>query len=371
MRRYFGLLSGIAMGLFLMAAPAAYGQQEGDTPPTDLSKVGTSAANFLKLPVGARALALGGGGVATVKDATALYWNPAGIGALDRMTLAYNRSQLYAGITHTFTGFILPMGLNTRLGVSYIGLDSGEMEVTTVDEPDGTGEFFSVLNTSIGLTISQIMTDRFTLGITGKWIQERIQRAVANGVALDVGSTFNTGLLGTRLGMAILNMGPKMSLSGPDLEFTRQIDEEPGEITAGLNPDATLGTLEYDIPLMFRMGVSIDLLGGISTFMANDQNRVTALVDIEDANDQVARLGVSFEYAWNEMVYARFGYRVRGKLSDQLGDRLAGRYREQFTMGYGLGLTTDVGGYAVQLDYGIADYADLGSVSQFFLSFGF
>jgi len=367
MRKLFTL----AMALLLVTATAAYGQQEGDTPPTDLSKVGTSAANFLKLPVGARALALGGGGVATVQDATALYWNPAGIGGIDRMTLAYNRSDLYAGITHTFTGLVMPMGLNTRVGISYIGLDSGEMEVTTVDEPGGTGEYFSVINTAIGISLSQILTDRFTLGITGKWIQEKIQRAVANGIALDIGSTFNTGLLGTRMGMAILNMGPKMKLGGPDLAFDRQIDDEPGELTAGLNPASKLETLDYDIPLMFRLGVSIDLLGGISTFMSNDMNRVTALVDIEDSNDQVARVGLSLEYAWNEMVYARLGYRIRGKLSEQLGTRLQGRYREAFELGYGLGLNTVVSGYALQLDYGLANYGDLGTVNQFFLSIGF
>jgi len=360
-----------ALALLLVTATVAYGQQEGDVPPTDLSKVGTSAANFLKLPVGARSLALGGGGVATVRDATALYWNPAGIGGIDRVTLAYNRFDLYAGISHTFTGFVMPFGLNTRLGISYIGLNSGEMEITTVDEPGGTGEFFEVVNTAIGVTFSQILTDRFTLGITGKWVQEKIQRAVANGIALDVGSTFNTGLLGTRLGMAILNMGPKMQLDGPDLAFDRQIDEEPGELTAGLNPAANLETLTYDLPLMFRLGVSIDLLGGISTFMTNDQNRVTALIDIEDANDQVARVGLSLEYAWNEMVYARLGYRIKGQLSDQLGERLAGLDREAFELGYGLGLNTTVSGYAIQLDYGLADYGDLGTVNQLFLSFGF
>jgi len=361
----------LAMALLLVTATAAYGQQEGDTPPTDLSKVGTSAANFLKLPVGARALALGGGGVATVQDATALYWNPAGIGAIDRMTLAYNKADMYAGITHTFTGLVMPLGLNTRIGVSYIWLDSGEMEVTTVDEPQGTGEYFSVINTSIGITVSQILTDRFTLGITGKWIQEKIQRAVANGIAMDIGSTFNTGLLGTRMGMAILNMGPKMKLGGPDLAFDRQLDDEPGELTAGLNPAAQLETLEYDLPLMFRLGVSIDLLGGISTFMSNDMNRVTALVDVEDSNDQVARVGLSLEYAWNEMVYARLGYRIRGKLSEQLGTRLQGRYRESFELGYGLGVNTVVSGYAIQLDYGLANYGDLGTVNQLFLSIGF
>jgi hypothetical protein len=122
---------------------------------------------------------------------------------------------------------------------------------------------------------------------------------------------------------------------------------------------------------MFRLGVSIDLLGGISTFMSNDMNRVTALVDIEDSNDQVARVGLSLEYAWNEMVYARMGYRLRGKLSEQLGTRLQGRSRESFELGYGLGVNTVVSGYAIQLDYGLANYGDLGTVNQLFLSIGF
>lgn len=356
----------IACALLLVTASVAYGQQEGDKPPTDLSKVGTSAANFLKLPIGARSLALAGTGLATNDDATALYWNPAGISKIDRMTLALNRADLYAGITHSFTGIVIPLGLNTRIGIHYIGLDSGEMEVTTVEEPTGEGEYFSVNNLSMGVSISQVLTDRFALGFTVKWIQEKIQRAVANGIAIDLGSTFNTGLLGTRLGMAILNMGPKMQLGGPDLAFDRQIDDDPSEDYTGLNPAAELATLKYDLPLMFRMGLAIDLVGGISTFMANEMNRLTAHVDIEDPNDQIARLAFSAEYAWNETVYLRAGYRMRGKVSEQLGARLQGKPRELMEIGYGAGVKTTFAGYALRFDFGMADYGDLGNVTQFF-----
>ena len=360
-----------AVALLLVTGTAAYGQQEGDTPPADLSKAGTGAANFLKLPVGARSLALGGGGIATVSDATALYWNPAGIAGIDRVTLAYNRFDLYGGITHSFTGFVIPFGLNSRVGISYIGLNSGDIEVTTIIEPEGTGEYYSVVNTAIGVSFSQILTDRFTLGLTVKWIQEKLHRAVANGLALDVGSSFNTGLLGTRLGMALVNIGPRMRLSGPDFAFERQITEEPSVLTGGFNPDAELDRLAYPIPLAFRLGLSVDLLGGISTFLTNDQNRVTALLDIDDANDQMARVGLSLEYAWNEMVFARAGYRLRGKLTEDLADRFKDRYREAFEMGYGLGLRTTVMGYFIQVDYGLASYDDLGSVNQLFMSIGF
>ena len=357
--------------LLLLTATVTYGQQIGDNPPTDLSKVGTRAANFLKLPIGARALALGGGGIATVKDATALFWNPAGIASIERNTVAYNKAELYAGISHSFTGIILPLGLNSRLGISYIGLDSGEMELTRVEEPEGTGYFFSVTNTCIGVSFSQILTDRFTLGITGKWIQEKIERTTANGFGLDVGSVFNTGLLGTQFGMTIMNVGPKMKMDGPDLAFNRDLVNEPEEISAGILPESRVETFSYDLPLMFRLGVAMDLIGGISTFITNDQNRVTALFDIDDAADQVARIALSMEYSWNETVFARVGYRLRGKIGEQVGERLSGHYRETFQYGYGLGVKTQYSGYDLILDYGFAGYGDLGSVNQVFLSIGF
>ena len=358
------------VALLFVAAPVAYGQQEGDWPPTDLSKVATGAANFLKIPVGGRALSLVGGGVATVNDVTALFWNPAGIASIDRVTIAYNRTELYAGIKHAFTGVVMPLGLNTRLGIHWLGLNSGEIETTTIDEPDGTGEFFTVLDMTLGLTLTQVLTDRFALGITGKMVQERVHRVQANSFALDIGSTFNTGLLGTRLGMSLLNLGGSMKLEGPDLRFTREIDNEDEGVTAGLNPYGYLETLEFDLPLVFRLGLALDVLGGISTFMANDQNRVTVLFDMDDAVDGVARVGVSMEYAWNETIYGRMGYRIRSKLGEEMR-RYSGVYRELMSFGYGVGLNTVAAGYAIQLDYGMADYGDLGTVSQLFLSIGF
>ncbi len=48
---------------------------EGQT----LSKSGTTAAQFLKIGVGARAIGMGGAFAATADDITAMYWNPAGL----------------------------------------------------------------------------------------------------------------------------------------------------------------------------------------------------------------------------------------------------------------------------------------------------
>ena len=49
---------------------------------TDVSKVGTTAASFLEIGIGSRAIAMGGAFVAVANDATALYWNPGGLSRL-------------------------------------------------------------------------------------------------------------------------------------------------------------------------------------------------------------------------------------------------------------------------------------------------
>jgi hypothetical protein len=47
------------------------------------SKVGTTAAQFLKIGVGSRAVGMGGAFVAVADDITSLYWNPGGLGRLN------------------------------------------------------------------------------------------------------------------------------------------------------------------------------------------------------------------------------------------------------------------------------------------------
>ena len=137
--------------------------QQEDYPPEDITRVGTTAAPFLKIPVGARSVALSGAYTGLVDDATALYWNPAGIARIDRITVALNHAELFAGITHDFVGMVFPMGQNV-FGVSFIMLNSGDIEVTTVDEPMGTGESYSVSNIAAGLSFSRQLTDKFSVG---------------------------------------------------------------------------------------------------------------------------------------------------------------------------------------------------------------
>jgi long-subunit fatty acid transport protein len=113
------------------------------------TKVATSAAQFLKIGAGCRAAALGGAYVAMADDAAALFWNPSGLARLNRSEILFMHAQWLADTDYNFGGVVVNFG-GSALGAFISTLGYGEWEVTTVDEPDGTGEIFEASDMALG-----------------------------------------------------------------------------------------------------------------------------------------------------------------------------------------------------------------------------
>src|SRR5690606_37311789 len=103
----------------LLAAPPSFAQLTGET--RDVTKRGTAAAEFLSIPVGARATGMGNAFSATVDDATAMYWNPAGMTALPRATMAVEYAQWLVNIDFNYAAVVLPMRFGS-VGVAVTAL---------------------------------------------------------------------------------------------------------------------------------------------------------------------------------------------------------------------------------------------------------
>lgn len=312
----------------------------------EVTKVGTTAANFLKLEVGARAIGMAGAFVPVSNDGSSLYWNPAGIAQIERYALTYHNVDLYAGIRHQFVGVILPVGSNNTFGVSFNYVDIGDIEETTIEEPDGTGRFFSSNDLAVGLTYSRRLTDRLSFGITGHYIHERIWTETSNGFAFDFGSLFQPGLAGLRIGMTITNLGPEMHISnGPNITFEKRQDTDfPGNRRI----PSQFVTQKFELPMTFRLGVQMSLIGGTDALIANTNNSVTLVAQFDDAFDNALRATYAMEYWWNETIALRGGLRQNYDLA-------------QFT--FGGGLQVPVKELMFRFDYAIADYGDLGNVN--------
>ena len=271
------------------------------------SKVGTAVAQFLKIGVGARATGMGESFAAVANDVNALYWNPAGITNIKSISLGVSHTQWFAQLFHNYIGIVIPLSEDNVLGISAVSLTTNEQEVTTADRPDGTGVFYTVNDVAFGLSLAHKLTDRFSVGVTAKYIQQTLYNESANTFAIDIGTYLRTGFHNLVIAMCVSNYGGTMQLEGTDLIALADINKNIG---GEYNPDARLKTEPWSLPLNFRVGVSMDLIGGMDPLIQSEYNRFTMAIDGNHPNDNDERLNIGCEYSWDEIFFARFGYKV-------------------------------------------------------------
>jgi hypothetical protein len=329
MRRLSGaLFLTIAVAAFLLFLPA-----ESDAA---FAKVGTAGAQFLKIGLGTRGAAMGGAFIATADDPSAAWWNPACLVRVPGTQVQVTHTEWFESIryeagavTREFPGigtFALQFGL----------LNSGDMEETTVEQPGGTGNTFTCTDMVAGLSFSRMLTDRFSAGITVKYVREQWDDVSAGGIAVDLGTLYNTGFRTLRIGMTIQHFGGELTPGG---NYTSYYSGE----------DSTDTYMPYSLPMTFRLGLAMDVLDRGSHFL-------TVAVDAVHPNDNLEQVGVGAEYWFNNLVALRGGYRIN---TDEEG------------LTAGAGFRIPVGGKTITLDYAYADWGRLEMVHRASLGFAF
>ncbi len=260
--------------------------------------LGQSGANFLQIGVEPRGAALGGGITALATGADALYWNPAGAVQTNRIALSVAHTDWFVDTRLTYGGAVFKVGENNALGISLTSFYMDEMEVTTVYEPNGTGEYWNAGDLSAGLSYARRMTDQFTFGITGKYINEYIWHENASQLGLDVGSIYRADFMNLRLGMVVRNFGGTLKHSGDDIG--ERIAEEEARDEKN-NPRLERLTPEFRLPQVFQMGVALDVF-------SNDINTVTLISDVNVPSDNQTRLIFASEYSFQDMAALRVSY---------------------------------------------------------------
>lgn len=264
------------------------------------NEVGTTAAPFLGIGAGPRAIAMGGAFVAIASDPTALYWNPAGISRIGLTQVYIEHTNYLVGTSYNYFGAIVALDEDNAIGLSVTNLAYGSDEVTTIAQPDGTGETWDANDWAIGLSYSRNLTDDFSIAGTAKMIIQQIWRESATGFALDAGLLYTTPIKDLRIGMEMSNFGTDMQMSGEDLYLL----VSPDESVAGANSKipAAYTTDSYPLPLIFRVGLAMDVINSLD-------NRVTLAVDAVHPSDNLQNLNVGAEYCWNKFVSLRIGYK--------------------------------------------------------------
>ncbi|MCW8805033.1 MAG: PorV/PorQ family protein [Ignavibacteriaceae bacterium] len=319
----------------------------------DVSKVGTTAAVFLEIPAGAHAVGMGGAFVSQANDASALYWNVGGISTIEKYDLNITNMTWIGDTKYNFIGLVLPLGEFGTLGLSFTSLSMDDMAVTTVEKPEGTGEFFSAGDISFGVSYARNLTDRFSIGFTLKYIQESIWHMTAEGFGIDAGVLFKTDILGRLIiGASISNFGTSMQLDGRDTRYFIRVDE--GKQGSNDRIPTNIEMDSWELPLIFRIGVSDNIV-------QNDIYRFTASLDAIHPNNDYESLNIGGEFAFMEFLMIRGGYN-----SLFLQDGEGG-----LSLGIGVNSKMLFSDALIQFDYAFRDFGRLQNVNMFSIEFKF
>jgi len=310
------------------------------------ANLGTAGAQFLKIPVGGRASAMGGAFVANANDVSSLFWNPAGIASVQSSGLLFAHSEWWATVQLNHAAYVQTIEDIGSFGVSLTSLSMDKMEVTTEDEPEGTGETFDAGDIMIGVSYARRLTEDFSVGVTAKFVQERIWNEKASGMAFDVGTQYRIGFHDLTIGMSMANFGSDMAYDGRDLSVDYAVNSR--NVTTRQAP-ARLAPDDYPLPLHFQVGLSM------SPYVSDDFALLLA-TDVAHPNDNNERVNVGAEVTILKQFFLRGGYRF-------------GYDTDRATLGAGVSLT--LSGVTVTFDYAYVTYDLLPNISRFSLGMTF
>lgn len=346
------LIALLTLGMFsLYAGNDGGGTSSSSVFQTEVSNTGTNAAAFLEIGVGARAMAMGGAYVAIANDPTALYYNPAGIVWMDKIQMELMHNKWLVGTNYEFVGATMPLPFwKSSIGASLILLDYGEQPVRTEARPEGTGEKYGARDYAVAFTFASALTDKFSFGLTGKYINQKIWHVSGGTAALDVGIFYTTPLKGLRLGMSISNFGGELKLSGRDLNTT--VDPDPDNQNIDRIP-VVYETNGYPLPQLFRAGVSY-------THDWGSVGSVLLTADVLHPSNTTESINMGIEYGYAGMFFLRAGYQ--------------NLYEEDSINGLTLGGGIDYyrpGKMGIRVDYAFSDWGVLESAHRFSIGLTF
>ena len=318
----------------------------------DISKVGTTAAQFLKISAGARGFAMGGANVAITNDLSSGFWNPAGLAHLTGIQAYFENNGWLAGTDYNFGSFGFEWPRVGVFSLSLTMLTSPDDLVRTVENPNGTGEKFNSQDMSIGLSVGKKLTDDLSLGATIKNIRQRIWHSSGQTIGVDIGVQYNTPIKNIILGASIANFGKDISLTGRDMNLS--VDPDPTNQGNIEFVNAQYETDAFPLPLLFRVG-----LGGY--IIDKEKLNVLFAFDAVHPNDNYEYINVGVETNINNMFSLRAGYPGIGKK-----DAIEG-------LSFGIGVKYPIMNSSNNLtvDYTSADFGPLGIVQRVSLGFNY
>jgi hypothetical protein len=338
--------------------------------------VGTTSAEFLLMGAGARGMALGPAYAAIGRDVEALYYNPANLSLMDGAEARVTMMPYFADTNYLWAGVALPLrGGEYGFGLSIANFGFSDQPVYKETDQENSSQLtYAVSQTVVGVSFGHSFIDRFSGGLTVKFIADQLGQTTATAFALDIGTNYHAELAGKPIAMSfvIQNLGSGLKHSGSGLDFSAFPESsDPNFPVQGLDPSpARFEAASSPLPVVFRAGLAYDIVSA-------GANRVTLLGEFNEYYNNDPSFGVASEYEWNP-VDGPISAAIRGSYAYQPDNALSAS--EQAAFGddatsvsdegldgvvLGGGLRYRFATYEARADYAFRHFGVLGSRNVF------
>lgn len=237
---------------------------------------------------------------ASISGVEAMRLNVAGLVRIDRMEVMLGHANYMQGVDIRMNALGLgrKVGENGAFGLSIMALDFGEIQVTTDDQPEGTGATYSPNFFNIGVSYSHIFENKVSVGITVRGVSQSLTDIAAFGLAIDAGIQYVTGPNDNfKIGISLRNVGSPMRFGGEGLATQR-----PSPNRSAYELTYNTRAAEFSMPSMLNIGVAYDLL-------PFEKHRISLMGNFTSHSFSRDQLGAGVEYALAEQFKVRAAYK--------------------------------------------------------------
>lgn len=276
----------------------------GTTNAGNPDRAGQAGATELLINPWSRSSGWAGANMSNVKGLEAMFSNVAGTAFTKKTELLFSRTNWLIGTDIKINSFGLTqkVGSTGVLGLGIMSMDFGDIQITTVNQPEGGIGTYSPQFINLGLSYAKAFSDNIYGGMTFKVINEAISDVTAKGVALDAGIQYVTGKYDNiHFGIALKNVGPRMKFKGDGLAFRGEIP------STGVVMNVEQRSAEFELPSLINIGGAYDFYL-VKDSAGTQSHRLTVAGNFTSNSFSKDQMLLGVEYGFKSFLMIRAGY---------------------------------------------------------------
>ena len=246
-----------------------------------------------------------------IRGLEAMYLNVAGTAFTQKTQVAFSYTDWLKGsdVSISAFGFTQRVSETAVLGLSVMNMKFGEIDITTVNQPEGGIGKFSPNLLNIGVSYAKAFSNSIYGGIVFKIISESIADNSAQGLSIDAGIQYVTGERDNiKFGIALKNVGPAMKFDGDGLTFRGNILGSDNQLTVQHR------SANFELPALLNIGASYD-------FFIGEDHTITASGTFVSNSFQKDNFLIGLEYNFKNMFMFRAGYHYEEGITKAMPER--------------------------------------------------